>query len=83
MRWKSKDKGKTWKRDINLTSGSARNHGYVRRPQNANPGFYAFWADGNPDEPSPSRLFFCTKDGKVYRMPYEMKDEWAAPERIR
>ena len=83
VRWKSCNKGKSWKRDYNLTSGSAYNHGYVRRPQNAKPGFYAFWADGNPDEPSPSRLYFCTKDGKVFRMPAEMTEEWAEPERIR
>ena len=28
-------------------------------------------------------LFFCTKDGKVFRMPAEMTEEWAEPERIK
>ena len=82
VRWISRDQGKTWKRDRNLTRGSRYNHGYVRRPVDAQPDFYAFWADGNPDEVSPSRLYFCTKDGKVFRMPAEMTEEWAKPELI-
>lgn len=83
VRWVSKNEGKSWKRAGNITKGSESNQGYVRRPQNANEGFYAFWADGNPDKLSPSRLYFCTKDGKVFRMPYEMKDEWCAPEPVK
>ena len=82
VRWISRDQGKTWKRDRNLTRGSRYNHGYVRRPVDAQPDFYAFWADGNPDEVSPSRLYFCTKDGKVFRMPAQMGEEWAKPELI-
>ncbi len=82
VRWISRDQGKTWKRDRNLTRGSRYNHGYVRRPVDAQPDFYAFWADGNPDAVSPSRLYFCTKDGKVFRMPAQMEEEWAKPELI-
>ena len=83
VRWVSRNRGKTWKRDFTLTCDSPRNHGYVRRPLRAADGFYAFWADGNPDMPSPSRLYFCTKEGKVYRMPADMTEEWAYPEEMR
>lgn len=79
VRWESRNHGKTWKRVGTLTSGSERNHGYVRRPWGADDGFYAFWADGNPDEVSPCRLYFCTKDGQVFQMPYDMKEEWCKP----
>ena len=79
VRWTSRNQGRSWKRDKALTSGSERNHGYVRRPQNAAPGFYAFWADGNPDTPSQSRLYFCDRRGRVFRMPATMTEEWEKP----
>ena len=79
VRWVSRNEGKSWKRAGTITSGSERNHGYVRRPQDAHEGFYAFWADGNPDTVSPSRLYFSTKDGQVFQMPYEMTEEWCKP----
>ena len=77
--WKSRNEGKSWKKTANLTSGSKYNHGYVRRPQDAAEGFYAFWSDGHSHEVSPCRLYFCTKDGKVFMMPDQMTEEWAAP----
>jgi len=82
VRWVSHNEGKTWRKEANITSGSRYNQGYVRRPLNSDDGFYAFWADGNPDELSPCRLYFCTKDGKVFRMPYDMNEEWCAPEPV-
>jgi hypothetical protein len=64
-----------------VTSGSAVNHHYVRRPINAHDDFYAYWADGNPDELSPSHLYFANKQGdRVWRLPYVMEGEFAAPE---
>ena len=36
-------------------------------------------ADGNPDGLAPSRLYFSTKDGQVFQMPYEMTEEWCKP----
>lgn len=80
--WKSYNKGNTWKKVKDLTFDSAYNHGYARRPLNANPGFYAFWADGNPDSMSKSCLYFCDKEGRVYKMPYDMKEDWEKPERV-
>jgi hypothetical protein len=81
--WRSTDKGETWKMERQLTSHSERNHSYVRRPLHAHEDFYAFWADGNSDKPSPSYLYFSNKDGsKVWRMPYEMKEDFASPQSV-
>lgn len=82
VRWRSSDEGKTWVREMSLTSGSVNNHSYMRRPFRAADGFYSFWADGNPDSFTQSYLYFCTKSGVVYRMPYNMDSEWALPERL-
>lgn len=80
--WKSSNKGKTWKETKVLTFDSPRNHGYARRPVNANDEFYAFWADGNPEKLSKSCLYFCDKNGNVFQMPYNMKDEWEKPKKV-
>lgn len=78
--WHSQDRGKTWRRRREGTRGSTRNHNYVRRPVNAHPDFYAFWADGNPDQFSPSHLYFTNREGtKVWRLPYDMAKEFAEP----
>lgn len=82
--WESRDEGKTWKQTRRLTANSSRNHGYARRPLNVHPGFYAFWADGNTDTFSESRLYFCNKKGnKVWALPYEMKAGFEKPIRLR
>ena len=78
----STDRGKTWTRTRALTSGSSLNQTYVRRPLRAADGFRAFWADGNPDVFGRSSLYFCNRAGDVFRMPYDMTDEWMAPERV-
>lgn len=80
VQWTSYDKGKTWTRTRQLTSNSERNHTYVRRPFYADDDFYAYWADGNTDAFSKSCLYFSTKSGKIYRMPYDMTAEWQKPE---
>lgn len=79
--WTSRDEGETWTRARLLTRGSPYNHSYVRRPVDADPGFYALWADGDGNRPSDSRLYFCTKDGAVRVLPRRMSGETAAPER--
>lgn len=78
--WISSDEGETWTEISNLTTNSIRNHGYARRPLNAHPDFYAFWADGNPDSLSISRLYFTSKDGLVRQLPYEMNEPNVQPE---
>lgn len=79
VEWQSKDEGASWQRVRTLTHNSPRNHGYARRPLNANDGFYAMWADGDADKPSISYLYFCDHDGNVYQMPYNMDCEWMKP----
>jgi len=78
--WVSKDRGRTWIRERQITRGSSFNHTYARRPVNAHPDFYALWADGHGRELSESRLYFCTKSGEVRRMPFAMREEQMSPE---
>jgi hypothetical protein len=77
--WESNDDGATWKKAQQLTQHSARNQGYVRRPLNAHPDFYAFWADGDADKLSASVLYFSDQKGNVYSLPYKMDKEFVKP----
>ncbi|MDD4191400.1 MAG: hypothetical protein PHI28_08715 [Mangrovibacterium sp.] len=77
--WISRDQGKNWTKIKQLTRNSDYNHTYARRPVNAHPGFYAFWADGHGRQPSESRLYFSNKKGNVYRLPEKMAGESAKP----
>ena len=82
--WTSGDDGATWKKQRQVTADSPRNHGYVRRPLNAHDDFYGFWADGNADILSPSRLYFTNRHGdKLWRLPYDMAGDEAKPEVFR
>jgi hypothetical protein len=79
--WTSRDQGRTWKDVKRLTTGSRRNHTYVRRPLDAHPDFYALWADGDALQPSESHLYFTDRGGEhVWRLPPRMKEDWARPE---
>ncbi len=81
--WISTDSGATWIKEKVLTHDSDYNHAYARRPVNAHPDFYAFWADGHAHELSPSRLYFTNKTGDtVWQLPYEMETEFAVPVKI-
>jgi hypothetical protein len=78
--WESKDEGKSWTKKNNLTANSERNHSYARRPLNAHPDFYSFWADGDADKLSISKLYFCNKAGdKVWELPYDMESDFQKP----
>ncbi len=82
--WSSKDEGKTWTMDKQLTKSSEQNHNYVRRPMNADAAFYAYWCDGNPDKLTPSRMYFTDRTGdRVWRLPYDMKGEFAKAEVVK
>ena len=83
QRWRSTDHGQSWTLSADLTHDSTYNQTYVRRPLGAAEGFYAFWADGDPDHFTRSSLYFCDRDGRVFRMPYEMTAEWQAPELVK
>jgi len=80
--WLSEDGGATWRMVRQMTRNSERNHTYVRRPVNARPEFYGFWADGNGRKPSESRLYFCNRKGDVFRLPQKMTGDFAAPEPV-
>jgi len=78
--WVSTDQGRTWKLEKQLTHNSPLNHTYCRKPVDAHPDFYAFWADGHGRERSESRLYFCDKSGEHVRMlPPVMTEEYAEP----
>jgi hypothetical protein len=78
--WRSDDQGSSWQMTRQLTPRSERNHGYVRRPVAAHDDFYGLWADGNPDESSPSFLYFCDRAGDhVWQLPYDMTTDTAKP----
>ena len=82
--WTSRDEGKTWERKRLITRGSSYNQSYARRPVNAQPDFYAFWADGHADEMSESHLYFTNRAGnKVWELPYDMNAEYASPKRVK
>ncbi len=80
--WTSTDEGETWTRTRQLTANSTRNHTYARRPVNAHPDFYAFWADGHAREPSVSQLYFCNRSGDVFVLPARMTADTAKPVRL-
>jgi hypothetical protein len=82
--WESTDEGKSWTKTRNVTRNSERNHWYARRPLHANEDFYAFWADGNADQFSESKIYFCNQNGdQVWELPYDMKTDFAKPERVK
>jgi hypothetical protein len=79
--WESADRGRTWARRNCLTTGSAQNHMYVRRPADAHPDFYALWADGDPQTYSPSHLYITSRACRdVWRLPTQMEEDGAAAE---
>jgi hypothetical protein len=81
--WTSADQGGSWKKVRQLTPGSQYNHGYCRKPVNAHPEFYAFWADGHARRPSDSRLYFCNQQGDVRMLPERMTQDFAKPEEVK
>ncbi len=79
--WNSRDSGATWTKQRDVNTDSRFNHTYVRRPVDVQPDFYAFWADGNPNEFSPLHLHFTNLKGdRVWRLPYDMIGDFAKPE---
>lgn len=80
--WLSSDQGATWRKEKQLTAGSQLNQSYARRPVNANPEFFALWADGNARQPSESHLYFCDAKGSVYQLPPKMEGDSARPQLV-
>ena len=77
--WQSDNEGMNWKMKKQLTSNSKRNHSYARRPVAAHKDFYSFWADGNADTFSESKLYFSNRNGDVYALPYTMTNAFEKP----
>jgi hypothetical protein len=78
----SRDEGQTWQKEQTFPLDNARNQTYVRRPWHAHDDFYGFWADGDALEPSESDLYFCTRAGKVFRLPRKMTEQTARPQAV-
>lgn len=80
--WVSKDKGERWEKEKQLTENSPLSHAYVRRPLNYKAPFCFFWADGHSHEFSKSELYFGDFDGNIWKLPYEMKEDFEKPVKI-
>ncbi|MCK3685352.1 BNR-4 repeat-containing protein [Maribellus sp. YY47] len=80
--WSSTDNGTTWQKVKTLTHDSPLSHSYVRRPVNFKAPFCFFWADGNSHEFSKSELYFGDFEGNIWKLPYEMKDDFVKPTKI-
>ncbi len=82
--WESLDEGETWNKIRQMTVNSERNHKFGRRPVDAEDPFFVFWADGNPDEMSISKLYFGESSGERYwALPYNMEGDYAEPVELR
>jgi hypothetical protein len=77
--WVSRDQGESWRLEQQLTRDSEYNHSFARRPVDAHPEFYAFWADGHGRRPSESRLYFADRAGNVFQLPVRMTEEMEKP----
>jgi hypothetical protein len=81
--WESANKGRSWTKVSNITQNSRYNNSYVRRPVNYRSPFGFFWADGHPHRFSASHLWFGDLDGRVWKLPYVMKQEYEVPELVK
>jgi len=80
--WHSKNKGKKWRKQKTLTKNSEFSHAYVRRPVNFKAPFCFFWSDGHSHEFSKSQLYFGDFEGNIWRLPYDMKEDFEKPEKL-
>lgn len=80
--WRSKDKGKSWKKIKTITKNSEYSHSYVRKVVNGKDPFCFFWADGHSHNFSKSELYFGNFKGKIWKLPYHMEKDFEKPIRI-
>jgi len=81
--WSSVNEGQTWTMLRQITTNSVYNHTYARRPLNAADPFFAFWADGDPTQVTPSRIYFGDSTGtNVWQLPYDMTAPQATPQKV-
>lgn len=81
--WKSVDKGKTWEKEKQLTHDSKMSHAYVRKVVNGKTPFNFFWANGHSHKFSKSELFFGDFEGNIWKLPYNMKNDYEQPLKIK
>ena len=79
--WESMDSGKTWRKSKQITDQSTFSHSYVRRPVDYKSPFCFFWADGDSHKFSKSELYFGDFEGNVWKLPYEMKEDYEKPQK--
>lgn len=77
--WESNDQGRSWIKSLTLTEGSERSHSYVRRSENHMAPFCFFWADGHSHNFSKSELYFGDFEGKIWKLPYNMTNDFEKP----
>ncbi|WP_163324109.1 BNR-4 repeat-containing protein [Draconibacterium mangrovi] len=80
--WVSNDSGQNWIKERQLTENSVISHSYVRKPVNYKAPFCYFWADGHAHEFSKSEIFFGDFDGNIWKLPYQMKDDYEKPVKV-
>ena len=81
--WRTNDRGAIWNNEISVTSNSRFNHSYIRRPLNYKAPFCFFWSDGDAHNFSQSRLYFGDFNGNIWQLPYEMKNDFEKPVKIK
>jgi hypothetical protein len=81
--WQSTDNGENWTKISKLTENSEYNHSYVRRPVDYKAPFCFFWASGHPHEFSKSELYFGDFEGNIWKLPYEMDEDFEKPLKIK
>lgn len=82
--WISRNRGAEWQKVTDVTINSINNNSFVRHPLNAQKDFFALWTDGNANELSKSYIYFTNeKCDKVWMLPYDMKEDFRKPVRIR
>ena len=81
--WQSIDKGESWKKTNTLTEHSSLSHSYVRKVVNFKSPFCFFWADGDSHQPSKSVLYFGNFKGDIWKMPYNMTEDYEMPIKVK
>jgi hypothetical protein len=80
--WESRDEGETWEKVKTITENSELSHSYVRRPVNFKAPFCFFWANGHSHEMSKSELYFGNFKGEIWKLPYEMENNFEKPIKV-
>lgn len=77
--WQSTDRGATWEKRKTITQNSELSHSYVRRPLDYKDPFCFFWAEGHSHQLSKSELYFGNFEGEIWKLPYEMQNDYQKP----